>query len=121
MAKERFGGIDTLIKLNAGAYDGAFAAMNSDEYASLIQCNLAAPVLLTIAARDALIALPVPGAGEVVMMASMAGITGKEGQVPYSATKGGLMGATRLLAVSCGRGVRVNALAPGFITEMVEI
>lgn len=53
----------------------------------------------------------------------MAGVTGKEGQVPYSASKGGLIGATRLLARSLGgAGVRVNALAPGFIrTEMVNI
>ncbi|MBO9463676.1 SDR family oxidoreductase [Tropicibacter sp. R15_0] len=123
-AKDRFGGIDTLINNAGGAYDGAFAAMNPEEYAGLIQCNLVAPMLLTIAAKDELIASAKAGSGgEVVMMASMAGVTGKEGQVPYSTTKGGLMGATRLLARELGpEGVRVNALAPGFIrTEMVEI
>lgn len=123
-AKDRFGGIDTLINNAGGAYDGAFAAMNPEEYAELIQCNLVAPMLLTITAKDELIASAKAGrGGEVVMMASMAGVTGKEGQVPYSTTKGGLMGATRLLARELGpEGVRVNALAPGFIrTEMVEI
>lgn len=123
-AKDRFGGIDILVNNAGGAYDGAFAAMNPDEYAPLLRCNLVAPLLLTIAATPLLLASAKAGrGGAVVMMASMAGVTGKEGQVPYSTTKGGLMGATRLLARELGaQGVRVNALAPGFIrTEMVEI
>lgn len=121
---ERFGGLDVLVNNAGGAYDGAFAAMKPEEYANLMACNLVAPVSLTIAAAPLLIASAKAGrGGEVVMMASMAGVTGKEGQVPYSTTKGGLMGATRLLARELGaQGVRVNALAPGFIrTEMVEI
>jgi 3-oxoacyl-[acyl-carrier protein] reductase len=48
---------------------------------------------------------------------------GKEGQVPYSTSKGGLIGMTRLLARELGpKGVRVNLVAPGFIrTEMVAV
>lgn len=121
---DRFGAIDVLINNAGGAYDGAFAAMKPEEYHALVSANLMAPILVTIAAAPYLKASAKAGrAGAVVMMASMAGVTGKEGQVPYSATKGGLMGATRLLARELGAaGVRVNALAPGFIrTEMVEI
>ncbi len=119
-----FGGLDVLVNNAGGAYDGAFATMNPNDYENLVAGNLAAPLLLTLAAAPLLIASAKAGrGGEVVMMASMAGVTGKEGQVPYSTTKGGLMGATRLLARELGsHGVRVNALAPGFIrTEMVEI
>lgn len=122
--QERFGGIDVLVNNAGGAYDGAFAAMQPGEYTPLVACNLVAPILLAIAAAPLLIASAQAGrGGEVVIMSSMAGVTGKEGQVPYSTTKGGLIGATRLLARELGpKGVRVNALAPGFIrTEMVEI
>ena len=119
----RYGGLDVLINNAGGTHDGAFAAMPPGDYASLIRGNLAAPVALALRAAPHLAASARMGrAGAVVMMASMAGVTGKEGQVPYAATKGGLIGATRLLAGHLGRrGVRVNALAPGFIrTRMVE-
>lgn len=121
---KHFGALDVLVNNAGGAYDGAFAAMHPSEYENLVAGNLGAPLRLTLAAAPYLIASARAGrGGTVVMMASMAGVTGKEGQVPYSTTKGGLMGATRLLARELGReGVRVNALAPGFIrTEMVEI
>lgn len=121
---DRFGAIDVLVNNAGGAYDGAFAAMKPEEYLPLVSANLMAPMLLTLAATPHLVASAKAGrGGAVVMMASMAGVTGKEGQVPYATTKGGLMGATRLLARELGAlGVRVNALAPGFIrTEMVEI
>lgn len=116
--------LDCLVNNAGGAHDGAFATMPPADYESLMAANLGAPLRLTLAAAPALIASARAGrGGEVVMMASMAGVTGKEGQVPYATSKGGLMGATRLLARELGRaGVRVNALAPGFIrTEMVEI
>ena len=118
----RYGGLDVLINNAGGAHDGAFAAMPPGDYASLVR-GLAAPVALALRATPHLAASARMGRGAaVVMMASMAGVTGKEGQVPYAATKGGLIGATRLLARHLGRlGVRVNALAPGFIrTRMVE-
>ena len=122
-AVTRYGGLDVLINNAGGTHDGAFAAMPPGDYAGLIRGNLCAPVVLALQAAPYLIASARAGrSGAVVMMASMAGVAGKEGQVPYAATKGGLIGATRLLARHFGRrGVRVNALAPGFIrTGMVE-
>ena len=119
----RYGGLDVLINNAGSTHDGAFAAMPPEDYAGLIRGNLSAPVALALQAAPYLIGSARAGrSGAVVMMASMAGVAGKEGQVPYAATKGGLIGATRLLARHFGRcGVRVNALAPGFIrTGMVE-
>ena len=119
----RYGGLDVLINNAGGTYDGAFAAMPPASYAGLIRGNLSAPVALALHAAPWLISSARAGrGGTVVMMASMAGVAGKEGQVPYAATKGGLIGAARLVARHFGpRGVRANALAPGFIrTGMVE-
>ena len=119
----RFGGLDVLINNAGGTYDGAFAAMPPQRYVDLVRGNLSAPVALALHAAPHLVVSARAGhGGAVVMMASMAGVTGKEGQIPYSTTKGGLIGATRLLARSFGRcGVRTNALAPGFIrTGMVD-
>ena len=120
---ERYGGLDVLINNAGGTRDGAFAAMSPDRYADLIRGNLSAPVALALHAAPHLVGSARAGrGGTVVMMASIAGVAGKEGEVPYATTKGGLIGATRLLARNFGRlGVRTNALAPGFIrTAMVD-
>ena len=121
---DRYGGLDVLINNAGGTCDGAFAAMPPERYAGVVRGNLSAPVALALHAAPHLVESARTGrGGGVVMMASLAGVTGKEGQVPYATTKGGLIGATRLLARHFGhRGVRVNALAPGFIrTEMVDV
>ena len=121
---ERYGGLDVLINNAGGTREGAFAAMSPDRYADLIRGNLSAPVALALHAAPHLVGSARAGrGGTVVMMASIAGVAGKEGEVPYATTKGGLIGATRLLARNFGRfGVRTNALAPGFIrrTAMVD-
>ena len=120
---DRYGGLDILINNAGGTYDGAFAAMPPASYAGLIRGNLFAPIALVLHAAPYLVDSARAGrGGTVVMMASMAGVAGKEGQVPYAATKGGLIGAARLVARYFGRsGVRANALAPGFIrTGMVD-
>ena len=119
----RYGGLDVLINNAGGTYDGAFAAMPPASYAGLVRGNLSAPIALVLHAAPWLVSSAQAGrGGAVVMMASMAGVVGKEGQVPYAATKGGLIGAARLVARHFGRrGVRANALAPGFIrTGMVD-
>ena len=119
----RYGGLDVLINNAGGTCDGAFAAMPPASYAAVVRGNLSAPVALVLHAAPWLVSSAQAGrGGAVVMMASMAGLAGKEGQVPYAATKGGLIGAARLMARHFGRsGVRANALAPGFIrTGMVD-
>lgn len=119
----RYGGLDILVNNAGGTYDGAFAAMPPESYGSLVRGNLSAPIALALHAAPYLVGSARNGrSGAIVMMASMAGVTGKEGQVPYATTKGGLIGATRLLARHFGQvGVRANALAPGFIrTGMVD-
>jgi 3-oxoacyl-[acyl-carrier protein] reductase len=56
------------------------------------------------------------------MLSSVCGLAGKEGQVPYATSKGGLIGLTHWLGDLCaGAGIRVNAVAPGFIdTDMTR-
>lgn len=60
--------------------------------------------------------------GRIINMASLSGIVGMPGQTNYSATKAGLIGATKALAQEVAkRGITVNAIAPGFVkTDMVE-
>lgn len=114
----RFGRLDILIN-NAGiTADGAFATMAAGDIEKVINTNLAGTIHLSLLAAPHLIA----GRGSILMVSSLASVGGKEGQVPYSASKGGLNALTRLLARRLGaRGVRVNAVAPGFIsTDMVK-
>ena len=61
--------------------------------------------------------------GSIINMASIVGLHGQGGQVNYAASKAGLVGLTKSLAKEIGsRGVRVNALAPGFIeTDMTSV
>lgn len=120
---EHFGQLDILVNNAGTTYDGAFAMMKPKEYYSLIRGNACAPILLSMYAFPHLADSAATGRNaSIVMLSSMAGVTGKEGQVPYSATKGSVIGATRLLARSFGlHGIRVNALAPGFVrTDMVK-
>lgn len=115
---EHFGRLDVLIN-NAGiTADGAFATMAADEMERVININLAGTIRLCMLAAPHLRARQ----GAILMVSSLASVNGKEGQVAYAASKGGLNALTRLLARRLGGcGVRVNAVAPGFIrTDMVK-
>jgi 3-oxoacyl-[acyl-carrier protein] reductase len=115
---EHFGRLDVLIN-NAGiTAEGAFATMAAHDMESVININLAGTIRLCMLAVPHLVACR----GCILMVSSLASVSGKEGQVSYAASKGGLNALTRLLARRLGGcGVRVNAVAPGFIrTDMVK-
>ncbi|MFL6647076.1 MAG: SDR family NAD(P)-dependent oxidoreductase [Sulfurifustaceae bacterium] len=114
---ERFGRLDALVN-NAGITDdGPFLNMESERYRNVLRTNLFGPMRLTDAAIPYLRNGSEPA---IVIVTSLNGIVGKEGQVAYAASKGGLIGFTQWLARRySGAGIKVNAVAPGFIaTEM---
>ena len=112
-----FGGIDVLVN-NAGISCITSALDTSAEmYRRVIDVNLVAPSLLSKAFGGLMVAA---GSGSVVNVASVAGLQGVADRSAYNASKHGLLGLTRTLAVEWGaRGVRVNAVCPGWVkTEM---
>jgi NAD(P)-dependent dehydrogenase (short-subunit alcohol dehydrogenase family) len=118
-ALRRFGHIDVLVN-NAGI-SGVISAEDEpmDHFRKVMEVNLMAKFALTQLVARAMIK---QGRGSVVNVASMLGLVAS-GQIPqasYSASKGGLVHLTRELAVQWARkGVRVNAIAPGwFPSEM---
>jgi NAD(P)-dependent dehydrogenase (short-subunit alcohol dehydrogenase family) len=121
-ALERFGRVDVLVN-NAGASDPMRALDESPEhFRSTLELNLIVPFLL---AQDVARAMVAAGNGGVIVnVASLYAMTGI-GRVPeagYAASKGGIVSLTRELAAQWSRkGIRVNALAPGwFRSEMTE-
>lgn len=114
---ERFGRLDALVN-NAGITDdGPFLNMESERYSNVLRTNLFGTMRLTGAALPYLLKAANPA---VVIVTSLNGIVGKEGQVAYAASKGGLIGFTQWLARRYSlAGLTVNAVAPGFIaTDM---
>jgi NAD(P)-dependent dehydrogenase (short-subunit alcohol dehydrogenase family) len=114
---ERFGRIDVLVN-NAGIA-GIIPAENTPValWRTILEVNLTGPFLLCQAFGRHMLAA---GAGSIVNVASVAGLLGVADRVAYNASKHGLIGLTRTLAVEWGgRGVRVNAVCPGWVkTEM---
>jgi NAD(P)-dependent dehydrogenase (short-subunit alcohol dehydrogenase family) len=114
---ERFGRVDVLVN-NAGVSLIVPAARTSAaDYRRVLEINLVAPFLLARAFGTAMLAA---GRGSIVNVASIAGLVGVSERAAYNASKHGLIGLTRTLAAEWGgRGVRVNAVCPGWVkTEM---
>lgn len=114
---ERFGRADVLVN-NAGISLIAPAESTSfADYRRVLDVNLVAPFLLCqILGKRMLVA----GAGAIVNVASVAGLLAIADRAAYNTSKHGLIGLTRTLAAEWGgRGVRVNAVCPGWVkTEM---
>jgi len=113
-----FGRLDVLVN-NAGIIkDRTFAKMTYEEWKAVIDVNLTGVFNCTKAALRLIIA----NQGNIISISSIVGERGNFGQTNYAAAKAGIIGFTKSLAKELGKfGVRVNAVAPGFIeTKIVE-
>jgi 3-oxoacyl-[acyl-carrier protein] reductase len=109
------------VVLNGGiSRDGAFPALTDDDWDDVLRINLDGfynvlqPLSMPMIRRRA--------PGRIVCMTSVSGIIGNRGQVNYSASKAGLIGAAKALAVELAkRRITVNCVAPGLIdTDMID-
>ncbi len=117
-ALKEFGRIDYLIN-NAGiTIDKTVRKMTDDDWNMVLAVNLSGAFHMTKAVLEHMIER---GSGRIVNISSVIGETGNVGQANYAASKAGLFGLTKSLALEMAqRGITVNVVAPGFIeTEMV--
>jgi 3-oxoacyl-[acyl-carrier protein] reductase len=109
----KYGRIDVLIN-NAGIIQDALVVkMTEDQWDKVININLKGPFNCIQAVAEQMIA---QGSGVILNISSIVALYGNVGQTNYAATKAGLVGMTKTLAKELGKkGIRVNAIAPGFI------
>jgi len=115
-----FGRLCVLVN-NAGiTRDGLVLRMKDDQWQKVIQINLTGTFNMTRAAAKVMLKAR---RGAIVNIASVVGVMGNAGQANYSASKAGVIGLTMTTAREfASRGVRVNAVAPGFIaTDMTAV
>jgi 3-oxoacyl-[acyl-carrier protein] reductase len=113
------GGFDILVN-NAGiTKDGLSFRMKLEDWQKVLDVNLTAVFITSQIVSNDMIHKKT---GSIINMSSIVGIHGGAGQVNYSASKAGLIGYTKSLAKEVGtKGVRVNAVAPGYIdTDMTK-
>ncbi len=113
----KWGGLQILVN-NAGiTRDGLIMRMKDDQWDSVLNINLRGTFLFTRAACKPLMK---GRRGRIINIASVSGLMGNPGQANYSASKAGVIGLTRTVAMElAGRNITVNAVAPGFIeTDM---
>lgn len=106
---------------NAGiTHDAPFPAMSGEAWDSVLRTNLDS--FYTIIQPVVMPMVQARKGGRIVVIASVSGISGNRGQVNYSASKAGLIGAAKSLALELGkRNITVNCIAPGVIeTDMVN-
>ena len=113
------GGIDIVVN-NAGiTRDGLLMRMKAQDWDDVIKINLTSAFYISKAFSRSMLK---QRSGSIINVASIVGVIGNAGQCNYSASKAGLIGFSKSLAREvAGRGVRVNAVAPGFIqTPMTD-
>jgi NAD(P)-dependent dehydrogenase (short-subunit alcohol dehydrogenase family) len=111
--EEQFGRADVLVN-NAGiSFIRPAEETGAAEWRRVLEVNLTGPFLLSRAFGRIMLR---QGAGAIVNVASIAGLAGIADRAAYNASKHGLIGLTRTLAAEWGgRGVRVNAVCPGWV------
>ena len=116
---EEFGSIDILVN-NAGiTKDNLLMRMSEEDFDRVIQVNLKSVFNMTKAVQRTMLK---QRKGSIINMSSVIGVKGNAGQSNYAASKAGIIGFTKSMAIELGsRNIRSNAIAPGFIvTEMTE-
>lgn len=114
-----FGTIDILIN-NAGiTKDNLLMRISEDDFDKVIEVNLKSVFNMTKAVQRTMLK---QRSGSIINMSSVVGVQGNAGQSNYAASKAGMLGFTKSIAIELGsRNIRCNAIAPGFIqTEMTE-
>lgn len=116
---KEFGSIDILIN-NAGiTRDNLLMRISEEDFDKVIEVNLKSVFNMTKAVQRAMLK---QRKGSIINMSSVVGVRGNPGQTNYAASKAGVIGFTKSVALELGsRDIRCNAIAPGFIqTEMTE-
>ncbi len=115
-----FGTVDILVN-NAGiTKDGLLMRMTEEQWDLVLKVNLKSVFNFVKAVQRTMIK---QRSGSIINMSSVVGVSGNAGQANYSASKAGMIGFTKSIAKELGsRGIRSNAIAPGFIvTEMTGV
>jgi 3-oxoacyl-[acyl-carrier protein] reductase len=108
-------GINVLVNNAAIVDDKPFALMSADNWSSVLQTNLGGVFNCSRAVVRSMMA---KGKGAIVNIGSVAGLIASPGQANYAASKGGIMALTRTLAAELApKGIRVNSVVPGLLTE----
>lgn len=115
-----FGSIDILVN-NAGiTKDNLLLRMPEEDFDKVIEVNLKSVFNMTKAVQRAMLK---QRRGSIINISSVVGVKGNAGQANYAASKAGMLGFTKSVALELGsRNIRCNAIAPGFIeTEMTAV
>jgi 3-oxoacyl-[acyl-carrier protein] reductase len=118
--EQELGDVDALVN-NAGVTrDTLIARMSDDDWETVIDTNLRGTFNTARAVSRKMMRRR---SGSIVNISSVVGVRGNPGQANYAASKAGIIGLTKALARELGsRGVRVNAIAPGYIkTELTDV
>lgn len=117
---EEFGPLDILVN-NAGiTRDGVLLRMKEEDWDAVLNINLKGTFLCC---KEAIRIMGKQRFGKIISISSVVAFMGNPGQANYSASKAGLIGLTKTIAKEySSRGIRANAVAPGFIqTAMTEV